>query len=105
MFVLPDISRKLGLTSAQQERLKAVDAKYTPAIQKVVTGHQPKIAKLSRELNAENATFAKELTPLLKQRASAVTEILTPQQKKLLIDIERAGQKSKTPAPATKPKK
>ena len=104
MFVLPDISRKLGLTSAQQERLKAVDAKYTPAIQKVVTGHQPKIAKLSRELNAENATFAKELTPLLKQRASAVTEILTPQQKKLLIDLERAGQKSKTPAPATKPK-
>jgi hypothetical protein len=105
MFVLPDISRKLGLTSAQQERLKAVDAKYTPAIQKVVTGHQPKIAKLSRELNAENATFAKELTPLLKQRASAVTEILTPQQKKLLIDIERAGQKSKKPVSATKPKK
>jgi hypothetical protein len=105
MFVLPDISRKLGLTSAQQERLKAVDAKYTPAIQKVVTGHQPKIAKLSRELNAENATFAKELTPLLKQRASAVTEILTPQQKKLLIDLERAGQKSKKSAPPTKPKK
>jgi len=105
MFVLPDISRKLGLTSAQQERLKAVDAKYTPAIQKVVTGHQPKIAKLSRELNAENATFAKELTPLLKQRASAVTEILTPQQKKLLINIERVGQKSKTHAPAPKPKK
>ena len=105
MFVLPDISRKLGLTSAQQERLKAVDAKYTPAIQKVVTVHQPKIAKLSRELNAENATFAKELTPLLKQRASAVTEILTPQQKKILIDIERAGQKSKTPAPATKSSK
>ena len=105
MFVLPDISRKLGLTSAQQERLKAVDAKYTPAIQKVVTGHQPKIAKLSRELNAENATFAKELTPLLKQRASAVTEILTPQQKKLLIDLERADQKSKKPVPATKPKK
>ena len=103
MFVLPDISRKLGLTSAQQERLKAVDAKYTPAIQKVVTGHQPKIAKLSRELNAENATFAKELTPLLKQRGSAVTEILTPQQKKVLIDIERAGQKSKKPAPSTKP--
>jgi hypothetical protein len=70
-----------------------------------VTGHQPKIAKLSRELNAENATFAKELTPLLKQRASAVTEILTPQQKKLLIDLERAGQKSKKPAPSTKPKK
>jgi hypothetical protein len=45
-----------------------------------------------------------ELTPLLKQRASAVTEILTPQQKKLLIDLERAVQKSKTPAPATKPK-
>jgi len=105
MFVLPDISRKLGLTSAQQERLKAVDAKYTPAIQKVVTGHQPKIAKLSRELNAENATFAKELTPLLKQRASAVTEILTPQQKKLLIDLERAGQKSKKLVSTTKPKK
>ena len=105
MFVLPDISRKLGLTSAQQERLKAVDAKYTPAIQKVVTVHQPKIAKLSRELNAENATFAKELTPLLKQRAGAVTEILTPQQKKILIEIERAGQKSKTPAPTTKTNK
>ena len=105
MFVLPDISRKLGLTSAQQERLKAVDAKYTPAIQNVVTGRQPKIAKLTRELNAENATFAKELTPLLKQRATAVTEILTPQQKKILIEIERAGQKSKAPAPAIKPKK
>mgnify|MGYP006195323869 FL=1 len=105
MFVLPDISRKLGLTSAQQERLKAVDAKYTPAIQKVVTVHQPKIAKLSRELNAENATFAKELTPLLKQRASAVTEILTPQQKKILIEIERAGQKTKKPAPVAKSKK
>ena len=105
MFVLPDISRKLGLTSAQQERLKAVDAKYTPAIQKVVTGHQPKIAKLTRELNAENTTFAKELTPLLKQRATAVTEILTPQQKKILIDIERAGQKAKAPASSTKPNK
>ena len=105
MFILPDISRKLGLTSAQQERLKAVDAKYTPAIQKIVTGHQPKIAKLTRELNAENTTFAKELTPLLKQRATAVTEILTPQQKKILIEIERAGQKSKAPAPATKPNK
>ena len=105
MFVLPDISRKLGLTSAQQERLKAVDAKYTPAIQNVVTGRQPKIAKLTRELNAENATFAKELTPLLKQRAGAVTEILTPQQKKILIEIERAGQKSKAPAPAIKPNK
>jgi hypothetical protein len=46
-----------------------------------------------------------ELTPLLKQRASAVTEILTPQQKKLLIDLERAGQNSKKPAPSTKPKK
>jgi hypothetical protein len=45
-----------------------------------------------------------KLTPLLKQRASAVTEILTPQQKKLLIDLERAGQTSKKPAPATKPK-
>jgi hypothetical protein len=44
-----------------------------------------------------------ELTPLLKQRGSAVTEILTPQQKKVLIDIERAGQKSKKPAPSTKP--
>jgi hypothetical protein len=43
-----------------------------------------------------------ELTPLLKQRASAVTEILTPQQKKLLIDLERAGQKSKKPASSTK---
>ena len=105
MFVLPDISRKLGLTSAQQERLKAVDAKYTPAIQNVVTGRQPKIAQLTRELNAENATFAKELTPLLKQRATAVTEILTPQQKKILIEIERAGQKSKAPAPAIKPNK
>jgi hypothetical protein len=30
---------------------------------------------------------------------------LTPQQKKLLIDLERAGQKSKKPAPSTKPKK
>ena len=105
MFILPDISRKLGLTSAQQERLKAVDAKYTPAIQKIVTGHQPKIAKLTRELNAENTTFAKELTPLLKQRATAVTEILTPQQKKILIEIERAGQKSKAPATAIKPNK
>ena len=46
-----------------------------------------------------------ELTPLLKQRASAVTEILTPQQKKILIDIECAGQKSKKPVSATKPKK
>ena len=46
-----------------------------------------------------------ELTPLLKQRGSAVTEILTPQQKKVLIDIERAGQKSKKPVPSTKPKK
>jgi hypothetical protein len=27
---------------------------------------------------------------------------LTPQQKKVLIDIERAGQKSKKPAPSTK---
>ena len=35
------------------------------------------------------------LTPRLKQRASVVTEILTPQQKKLLIDIERAGQNVK----------
>ena len=105
MFILPDISRKLGLTSAQQERLKAVDAKYTPAIQKIVTVHQPKIAKLTRELNAENTTFAKELTPLLKQRATAVTEILTPQQKKILIEIERAGQKPKAPAPAIKPNK
>ncbi len=46
-----------------------------------------------------------ELTPLLKQRASAVTEILTPQQKKIFIEIERAGQKSKKPAPSIKPKK
>jgi hypothetical protein len=46
-----------------------------------------------------------DLAPLLKQRPGAVTEILTHQQKKLLIDIERAGQKPKTPAPATKPNK
>jgi len=98
MFVSPDVSRKLGLTSAQQERLKAVDAKYTPVITKVVSSHQPKIAKLTRALNGENATFAKELTPLLKQRANAVTEILTPQQKKMLIALERSGQKSRTPA-------
>jgi hypothetical protein len=39
---------------------------------------------------------------LLKQRASAVTEILTPQQKKVLIDLERAGEKSKKPVPSTK---
>ena len=45
------------------------------------------------------------LTPRLKQRASAVTEILTPQQKKLLIEIERAGQKLKTSAPVAKPSK
>ena len=99
MFVSPDVSRKLGLTSAQQERLKAVDAKYTPVITKIVANHQPKIAKLTRALNGENATFAKELTPLLKQRANAVTEILTPQQKKMLIEIERSGQKARTPAP------
>lgn len=42
----------------------------------------------------------KILTPVLKQCPGVVTEILTPKQKKLLIDIERAGQKSKTPAPA-----
>lgn len=95
MFVSPDVSRKLGLTSAQQERLKAVDAKYTPVITKVVSSHQPKIAKLTRELNSENTSFAKELTPLLKQRADAVTEILTPQQKKMLIEIERSGQKGR----------
>lgn len=100
MFVSPDVSRKLGLTSAQQERLKAVDAKYTPVITKVVSSHQPKIAKLTRALNGENATFAKELTPLLKQRANAVTEILTPQQKKMLIEIERSGQKARTSGPA-----
>jgi hypothetical protein len=99
MFVSPDVSRKLGLTSAQQERLKAVDAKYTPVITKVVANHQPKIAKLTRALNGENATFAKELTPLLKQRANAVTEILTPQQKKMLIALERSGKKATTPAP------
>jgi hypothetical protein len=99
MFVSPDVSRKLGLTSAQQERLKAVDAKYTPVITKVVSSHQPKIAKLTRALNGENATFAKELAPLLKQRANAVTEILTPQQKKMLIEIERSGQKARTSAP------
>lgn len=93
MFVSPDVSRKLGLTTAQQDRLKAVDAKYTPVINKVVSIHQPKIAKLTRELNGVNSAFAKELTPLLTQRAAAVTEILTPQQKKMLIDIERAGQK------------
>lgn len=92
LFVSPDVSRKLGLTAAQQDRLKAVDAKFTPSITKVVGQHQPKITKLSRQLNSENAAFAKELTPLLKQRAIAVTEILTPQQKKLLIEIERAGQ-------------
>ena len=45
------------------------------------------------------------LTPQLKQRASAVTEILTPQQKQLLIEIERAGQKLKTSAPVAKPNK
>lgn len=95
LFVSPDVSRKLGLTTSQQERLKAVDAKFTPAITKVVGQHQPTIAKLTRALSGENAAFAKELTPLLKQRANAVTEILTPQQKKLLIDIERAGQKGK----------
>ena len=99
MFVSPDVSRKLGLTSAQQERLTAVDAKYTPVITKIVANHQPKIAKLTRALNGENATFAKELTPLLKQRANAVTEILTPQQKKMLIEIERSSKKATTPAP------
>ena len=30
---------------------------------------------------------------------------LSPEQKKILIDIERAGQKSKAPAPAIKPNK
>jgi hypothetical protein len=105
MFMSPDVSRKLGLTSAQQERLKAVDAKYTPVITKVVSSHQPKIAKLTRALNGENATFAKELTPLLKQRANAVTEILTPQQKKMLIEIERSGKKARTPASGTAPQK
>ncbi len=99
MFVSPDVSRKLGLTSAQQERLTAVDAKYTPVITKIVANHQPKIAKLTRALNGENATFAKELTPVLKQRANAVTEILTPQQKKMLIEIERSSKKATTPAP------
>ncbi len=99
MFMSPDVSRKLGLTAAQQERLKAVDAKYTPVITKVVSIHQPKIAKLSRALNGENAAFAKELTPLLKQRANAVTEILTPQQKKVLIELERSGKKARTQAP------
>jgi len=95
MFVSPDVSRKLGLTAAQQQRLKAVDAKFTPSINKVVSQHQPRITKLARALNGENSAFAKELTPLLKQRADAVTEILTPQQKKLLIEIERAGQKKR----------
>ena len=95
MFVSPDVSRKLGLTAAQQDRLKAVDAKFTPSITKVVGQHQPKITKLTRELNSENSAFAKELTPLLQQRAKAVTEILTPQQKKLLIELERAGQKAR----------
>jgi len=94
MFVSPDVSRKLGLTAAQQQRLKAVDAKFTPSINKVVSQHQPRITKLARALNSENSAFAKELTPLLKQRADAVTEILTPQQKKLLIEMERAGQKN-----------
>lgn len=93
MFVSPDVSRKLGLTAAQQQRLKAVDAKFTPSINKVVSQHQPRITKLARALNSENSAFAKELTPLLKQRADAVTEILTPQQKKLLIEMERASQK------------
>ena len=95
MFVSPDVSRKLGLTVAQQQRLKAVDAKFTPSINKVVSQHQPRITKLARGLNSENSAFAKELTPLLKQRADAVTEILTPQQKKLLIEMERAGQKKR----------
>lgn len=95
MFVSPDVSRKLGLTAAQQQRLKAVDAKFTPSINKVVSQHQPRITKLARALNSENSAFAKELTPLLKQRADAVTEILTPQQKKLLIEMERAGQKNR----------
>lgn len=95
MFVPPDVSRKLGLTVAQQQRLKAVDAKFTPSINKVVSQHQPRITKLARALNSENSAFAKELTPLLKQRADAVTEILTPQQKKLLIEMERAGQKKR----------
>jgi hypothetical protein len=95
MFVSPDVSRKLGLTVAQQQRLKAVDAKFTPSINKVVSQHQPRITKLARALNSENSAFAKELTPLLKQRADAVTEILTPQQKKLLIEMERAGQKKR----------
>lgn len=95
MFVSPDVSRKLGLTVAQQQRLKAVDAKFTPSINKVVSQHQPRITKLARALNSENSAFAKELTPLLKQRADAVTEILTPQQKKLLIEMERAGQKNR----------
>ncbi len=95
MFVSPDVSRKLGLTAAQQQRLKAVDAKFTPSINKVVSQHQPRITKLARALNGENSAFAKELTPLLKQRADAVTEILTPQQKKLLIEMERAGQKKR----------
>ena len=95
MFVSPDVSRKLGLTAAQQQRLKAVDAKFTPSINKVVSQHQPRITKLARALNGENSAFAKELTPLLKQRADAVTEILTPQQKKLLIEMERAGQKNR----------
>ncbi len=94
MFVSPDVSRKLGLTAAQKQRLKAVDAKFTPSINKVVSQHQPRITKLARALNSENSAFAKELTPLLKQRADAVTEILTPQQKKLLIEMERAGQKN-----------
>jgi hypothetical protein len=79
-----------------------VDAKFTPSITKVVGQHQPKITKLTRELNSENTAFARELTPLLKQRANAVTEILTPQQKKLLIQMERAGQKVR-PAAAGKP--
>lgn len=95
MFVSPDVSRKLGLTAAQQQRLKAVDAKFTPSINKVVSQHQPRITKLARALNSENSAFAKKLTPLLKQRADAVTEILTPQQKKLLIEMERAGQKNR----------
>lgn len=93
MFLSPDVSRKLGLTTAQQDRLKAVDAKFTPAITKVVGQHQSKISKLTRELNSENNAFAREVTPLLKERANAVTEILTPQQKKLLIELERASQK------------
>jgi chromosome segregation ATPase len=97
-----EFEKQVGITPDQKKKIEAVGNKYKPQVDKIQNKYKPQVEKIKQQMQALQVQmqglqqkYMAEVKPIANQQEKDIENILTPQQREKVKQIQAAMQQQR----------